>query len=87
MRCSQQKPILEEEFSNFMYKKVIETIMVEEENSSQDAYQGSQSRDVTQVTQFNAKHLQYTNLIRESVNLRMEFWRELLQKIPDIIKL
>ena len=70
-----------------MYKKVIETIMLEEENSSQDATQGVQSRDVTQVTQFNAKLLKYTNLIRESVNLRMEFWRELLQKIPDIIKL
>ena len=45
------------------------------------------ARDVTLITQFNAKLLKYTNLIRESINLRMEFWRELLQKIPDIIKL
>ena len=30
MRCAQQKPSVEEEFSNFMYRKVIETMMQEE---------------------------------------------------------
>ena len=69
----------------FFYRKHIEYLMRESEANNQDGT--GQDKDVTKITRFNSLLIKYRNNIRDCVYSRNEFWRELLNKTPDILKI
>ena len=62
---------------------MIEEELKETDNSSLE----NQGVDVNMIVEFQNKLAIFQNAIENSVNLHLDFWRELLEENPDIQKL
>lgn len=70
-------------FKFIHYRNLIEKEMKETDNSSIE----NQEVDVNLIVEFQNKLAIFQNAIENSVNLHLDFWRELLEENPDIQKL
>jgi len=78
------KPSFEEEFSIYRYKNVIETEMIANDVRNTELKGGI---DVNLVVDFQNKFMYFQELIETSVELHLDFWKELLEQNPEIQKL
>jgi len=83
MITEENKPNLQEEFSIYRYKNLIEEEMIENDLRNSE----NKGVDVNVIVQFQNKFVIFLSSIEKSVTLHMEFWRELLEENPDIQKL
>jgi len=83
MITEENKPNMEEEFSIFSYKNVIEEEMIENDARNSE----SKGVDVNVLVDFQNKFVDFQNAVENDVDLHLEFWRELLENNPDIQKL
>jgi hypothetical protein len=83
MLTEENKPNMQEEFSLYRYKNLIEEEM--QENDQRNSEQ--KGVDVNVIVVFQNKFVTFLGSIEKSVNLHLEFWRELLEENPDIQKL
>lgn len=77
------KPNLQEEFSIFRYKHLIEEEMAEADALSAE----SKGVEVNTIVQFQNKFVDFTGYIERAVVLHLEFWGKLLEETPDISKI
>ncbi|CAD8089671.1 unnamed protein product [Paramecium primaurelia] len=83
MITEENKPNLQEEFSIYRYKNLIEEEMIENDMRTSE----NKGVDVNIIVVFQNKFVNFLSSIEKSVTLHMEFWRELLEENPDIQKL
>ena len=83
MITEENKPNMEEEFSIFSYKNVIEEEMIENDARNSE----SKGVDVNVIVDFQNKFVDFQAAVENAVDLHLEFWRELLENNPDIQKL
>lgn len=83
MITEENKPNLQEEFSIYRYKNIIEEEMVEADIRASE----TKGIDVNVIVHFQNKFVQFQYAIEKSVDLHLDFWRELLEDNPDIQKL
>ena len=83
MITEENKPNMQEEFSIYRYKNLIEEEMQENDQRAQE----NKGIDVNMMVIFQNKFVTFLGSIEKSVTLHMEFWRELLEENPDIQKL
>lgn len=83
MITEENKPNMQEEFSIYRYKNLIEEEMVENDMRTSE----NKGVDVNIIVVFQNKFVIFLGHIDRSVTLHMEFWRELLEENPDIQKL
>jgi hypothetical protein len=83
MITEENKPNIQEEFSIFRFKNLIEEEMVESDIRTSE----SKGIDVNIIVHFQNKFVQFQSSIEKSVDLHLDFWRELLEENPDIQKL
>jgi PAS domain S-box-containing protein len=83
MKTEENKPNIQEEFSIYRYKNLIEEEMVEYDLRSTE----TKGIDVNVIVHFQNKYVQFQSAIEKSVSLHLDFWRELLEDSPDIQKL
>ena len=83
MITEENKPNMEEEFSIFSYKNVIEEEMIENDARNSE----SKGVDVNVIVDFQNKFVDFQAAVENDVDLHLEFWRELLENNPDIQKL
>ena len=83
MITEENKPNMEEEFSIFSYKNVIEEEMIENDARNSE----SKGVDVNVLVDFQNKFVDFQAAVENDVDLHLEFWRELLENNPDIQKL
>ena len=80
MITEENKPNLQEEFSIYRYKNIIEEELIETDLKTVE----SKGVDVNQLVNFQNKFVVFQSALEKSVNLHLEFWRELLEENPDI---
>lgn len=83
MITEENKPNVEEDFSIFSYKNVIEEEMIENDARNSE----SKGVDVNIIVDFQNKFVDFQAAVENAVDLHLEFWRELLENNPDIQKL
>ena len=83
MLTEENKPSLQEEFSIYRYKNIIEEKMIE----SDQKYTESKGFDVNSIVTFQNKFVIFQSNLEKSVSIHLSFWRELLEQNPDIRKL
>jgi hypothetical protein len=83
MITEDNKPSLEEEFSIYRYKNLIEEEMIENDTRNSE----SKGVDVNIIVHFQNRFVQFQSVIEKAVELHLDFWRELLENNPDIQKL
>lgn len=77
------KPGLQEEFLLYRYAHIIEEEMIEEDTRNSE----SKGMDINTMVLYQNKFIEFVNDIEKSVEFHLEFWRELLEELPDIKKL
>ncbi|KAL4464830.1 hypothetical protein ABPG74_011391 [Tetrahymena malaccensis] len=77
------KPSIHEKFSMFRYKYLIELDIIETDMRNEQ----NKNVDVNGIVHFENQLVVFLKSIENSVNLHLEFWRELLEESPDIEKL
>lgn len=77
------KPNIQEEFSIFRHKNIIEEEMIEYDLRSIEA----KGLDVNIIVDFQNKYVIFQSNIEKAVNIHLDFWCELLEISPDIHKL
>lgn len=83
MKTEECKPNIQEDFSIYRYK-----ILIQQEMKEKDAkFIQNKGIDVNVVVYFQNHLVKFIKKIEESVDLYIEFWSELLEENPDIIKL
>jgi len=83
MITEENKPNLQEEFSIYRYKNLIEEEMIESDIRTSE----TKGIDVNIIVHFQNKFVQFQSAIEKAVDLHLDFWRELLEENPDIHKL
>jgi len=83
MITEDNKPNMEEEFSIYRYKNLIEEEMIENDARTSE----SKGVDVNIIVHFQNKFVTFQSVIEKAVELHLDFWRELLENNPDIQKL
>ena len=68
MITEESKPNMQEEFSIFRYKNIIEEEMIDSDQKSQE----NKAVDVNQIVHFQNKFVVFQNSIEKSVNLHLE---------------
>ena len=84
MQASEMKPNYQEEFAIFRYCLIIEDEMAE---ADMRANNEMGSMDVNQMVQFQNLFVVFLETIDRAVRLHLDFWRELTEEGPDILKL
>ncbi len=83
MITEENKPNLQEEFSIYRYKSLIQEEMVEADIRTSE----TKGIDVNNIVEFQNEFVQFQSSIEKSVDLHLDFWRELLEDNPDNQKL
>lgn len=83
MITEENKPNMEEEFSIYRYKNLIEEEMIEVDARTSE----SKGVDVNVIVHFQNRFVEFQGIIENAVELHLDFWRELLESNPDIQKL
>ncbi|EAR83935.1 PAS domain S-box protein (macronuclear) [Tetrahymena thermophila SB210] len=83
MITEEQKPNLQEEFSIYRYKHLIEEELIEGDLRGQE----NKGIEVNNIVTFQNKLVVFLNAIEKSVSFHLEFWNKLLEEQPDIQKL
>jgi len=83
MITEDNKPSVEEEFSIYRYKNIIEEEMIENDARNSE----TKGVDVNIIVYFQNKFVEFQAIIEKAVELHLDFWRELLEANPDIQKL
>ena len=83
MITEENKPTIQEEFSIYRYKNQIQLEMIENDIKNTE----QRGVDVNVIVLFQNNFVIFLSFIEKSVNLHLEFWRELLEENPDIQKL
>ena len=79
----QNKPTLQEEFSCHRFRNLIEEEMIEADMRNSE----SSGMDVNNIVNFQNKFVEFQQTIDKTVNLHLDFWRELMEENPEIHKL
>jgi len=83
MIADENKPTIEEEFSIHRYKNIIEEAIIESDNKISE----NKGVNVNIIVDFENKFVEFQTVIGNSVELHLDFWRELLENNPEIQKL
>lgn len=83
MITEENKPNMEEEFSIYRYKNLIEEEMIDNDSRNSE----SKGVDVNIIVHFQNKFVDFQSVVEKAVDLHLDFWRELLEHNPDIHKL
>jgi len=83
MIADENKPTIEEEFSIHRYKNIIEEAIIESDNKISE----NKGVNVNIIVDFENKFVDFQTVIGNSVELHLDFWRELLENNPEIQKL
>ncbi|EGR31396.1 PAS domain S-box family protein [Ichthyophthirius multifiliis] len=83
MICNELKPNMQEEFALYRFN-----IQIENEMKDYDERIGDNINvDVNKVVMFQKKFFEFQAYINESVQLHLDFWRQLLEENPEIQKI
>ena len=77
------KPSVEQEFSIYRYKSLIEEEIIEEDSKNSE----TKGIDVNVIWHFQNSFVDFQAALENAVELHLEFWRELLENNPGIYKL
>jgi len=83
MRAEENRPNIQEEFSIFRHKNIIEKEMMETDIRNSNL----RGADVNIIVHFQEKFVVFQNEIGKSVNMQLNFWRELEQATPNVQQL
>jgi PAS domain S-box-containing protein len=83
MIADENKPTIEEEFSIHRYKNIIEEAIIDSDNKISE----NKGVNVNIIVDFENKFVDFQTVIGNSVELHLDFWRELLENTPEIQKL
>jgi hypothetical protein len=83
MIAEENKPNLQEDYSIYRYKNLIEEEMLEGDIRTSE----TKGIDVNIIVHFQNKFVEFQSSIEKSVDLYLDFWKELLEENPDIQKL
>ena len=83
MIARDNKPNVEQEFSIYRYKSLIEEEIIDDDNRNSE----TKGIDVNVIVQFQNSFVLFQAALENAVNLHLEFWRELLETNPGIYKL
>lgn len=83
MIAKDNKPSVEQEFSIFRYKSLIEEEIIEEDSRNSE----TKGIDVNVIVHFQNTFVAFQAALENAVELHLEFWRELLENNPGIYKL
>lgn len=83
MITEESKPNIQEEFSIYRHKDIIEEEMIENDMRNTE----TKGLDVNIIVHFQNKFVIFQNNVERAVNLHLDFWRELMEDSPDIHKL
>jgi len=77
------RPNLQEEFSIYRHRSIIERELIEIDIRNTD----SRGIDVNSIVHFQEKFVSVQGEIGKAVNMQLDFWRELEQTTPNVQKL
>jgi len=83
MKTEETRPDIQEEFSVFRYKNIIEKEMMESDIRNAN----SRGIDVNIVVYFQEKFVAFQSEIGKSVKMQLNFWQELEQSTPNVQQL
>ncbi|KAL4450352.1 hypothetical protein ABPG74_009058 [Tetrahymena malaccensis] len=83
MIAREHKPNIQEEFSIFRFANQIEDEIKDSDEKTGD----TRNVDVNKIVLFQKRFIEFQEIIDRSVQLHLDFWRELLEENPEIQKI
>ncbi|KAL4478284.1 hypothetical protein ABPG72_016596 [Tetrahymena utriculariae] len=83
MIAREHKPNIQEEFSIFRFANLIEDEIKDSDEKTGD----TRNVDVNKIVLFQKRFIEFQEIIDKSVQLHLDFWRELLEENPEIQKI
>jgi len=83
MKSEEVRPDIQEEFSVFRYKNIIEKEMLEKDIRNAN----SRGIDVNMIVHFQEKFVIFQKEVGKSVKMQLNFWQELEQSTPNVQQL
>ncbi|CAD8197718.1 unnamed protein product [Paramecium pentaurelia] len=83
MFAEDNKPSLQEELAMYHYKNIIQQKLKDMEQKTNE----NKGIDVNGIMVFQNTFIIFLNAVEKTVNYHIEYWRELLETNPDILKL
>ncbi|EAR98621.2 PAS domain S-box protein (macronuclear) [Tetrahymena thermophila SB210] len=83
MIAREHKPNIQEEFSIFRFANLIEDEIKDSDEKTGD----TRNVDVNKIVLFQKRFIEFQEIIDKSVQLHLDFWKELLEENPEIQKI